>query len=85
MNAALRIRKSLAADGTAGCFPTQHLWCDIGLYQMYLTGGKGCPVQATSTLQKNAVDTSVSQFFHQSRKEKMTIFSRREENDLTAC
>ena len=85
MNAALRIRKSLATDGTAGRFTAQQLRCDIGLHQMDLTGGKGCPVQAAATLQKNAVDSSLAQFFHQSRKGKMSVFSDWDENDLTAC
>lgn len=85
MNAVLGIRKSLAADGTAGSFTAQQLRCDIGLHQMDLTGGKGCPVQAVSALQKNTVDAALAQFFHQSRKGKMSIFSHRDENDLTAC
>ena len=37
MNAVLGIRKSLAADGTAGSFTAQQLRCDIGLHQMDLT------------------------------------------------
>ena len=85
MNAALGIRIALTADGTAGCFTAKKLRCDIGLHQMYLTGGEYCPVQAASALQKDAVDASASQLLHQCRKRKVSIFSNRDENDLTAC